>query len=126
MADLTNSSAGLSSGRQCTRRRLTLNRDRKEFGNIDGQRGRDAIEKINRHVEIAALDSADGRAIDSGIHGEILLRHLLVGTHLSKIPSQSIASIHGRMATILKARNPSDISNIFRFRRELCAAGDIQ
>ncbi|MBB2703590.1 UNVERIFIED_ORG: hypothetical protein GGE63_001692 [Rhizobium esperanzae] len=124
MVDLAILSTGLSPGRQRARRRFTLNWDRKEIGNIDGQCGGDAIEKIDRHVEIATLDSADCRAVDSGIYGKVFLRHLLVGTHLPKIPSKSLTSIHGRMATILKARNPSDISDIFQFGRELCAAGD--
>ncbi|WP_432422303.1 hypothetical protein [Rhizobium leguminosarum] len=124
MAHLASSSTGLSSGRQCAWRRFTLNWNRKELGNIDGQRGGDTIEQIDRHVEIAAFDSADGRAVNTGIYGKVFLRHLFVGTHLPKIPSKSLTSIHGRMATILKARNPSDISDIFQFGRELSPPGD--
>lgn len=120
------SPAGLTSSGQCARWCLTLDRDSKKFGDIDGQRGGDAIEEINRHVEIAALNSADGRAVDTSIHGKVLLRDLLIGAHLPKIPCKSIASIHGRMATTLKPSNPSDISNIFQFRREVCAAEDEQ
>lgn len=126
MADLPMSSTGLSSGRQRARRGFTLNWNRKELGDIDGQRGGDAIEEVNRHVEIAALNSADGRAVDTSIHGKVLLRDLLIGAHLPKIPCKSIASIHGRMATTLKPSNPSDISDIFQFRREVCVAGDKQ
>jgi hypothetical protein len=126
MADLAMSPTGLSSGRQRTRRRFTLVWDRKELSDIDGQCSGDAVEKIDRRVEVTSLDSADSRAIDASIHGKIFLRHLLVGTHLPKIPGKSFASIHDRMATILKARNPSDISNIFQFMREVRAAGDKQ
>jgi hypothetical protein len=126
MADLAISPTGLSSGRQGTRRRFTVVWDRKELGDINGQCCRDTIEEINRRVEVTSLDSADGRAVDAGIYGKIFLRNLLVGTHLPKIPSKSFASIHDRMATILKARNPSDISDIFQFMREVRASGDKQ
>lgn len=120
------SSAGFPSSGHRAWRRFTFNRDREEFGDIDGQRGCDAIEEVDRHVEIAALDTADGRAVDASIYSKVLLRDLLVGAHLSQIPCKSITSIHGRMATTLKAGNPSDISDIFQFWREVCVAGDKQ
>jgi hypothetical protein len=126
MADLFISSTGLSPGWQRTRRRFTLTWDRKELGDIDGQCCRDTIEEIDRRVEVTSLDSTDGRAVDPCVYGKIFLRHLLVGTHLPKIPGKSFTSIHDRMATILKAANPSDISNIFQFSREVRAAGDKQ
>ncbi|EJC74369.1 hypothetical protein Rleg10DRAFT_2848 [Rhizobium leguminosarum bv. trifolii WSM2012] len=126
MVDRATSPTGLSSGRQRARWRFTLTWDRKELGDIDGQCCRDTIEEINRRVEVTSLDSTDGRAVDPCVYGKIFLRHLLVGTHLSKIPSKSLTSIHDRMATILKAANPSDISNISQFTREVRAAGDKQ
>jgi hypothetical protein len=126
MADLAMSSTGLSPGRQRTRRRFTLHRDRKELGDIDGQCSRDTIKEIDRRVEVTSLDSADGRAVDPCVYGKIFLRNLFVGTHLPKIPGKSFTGIHDRMATTLKAHNPSDISNIFQFVRELRAAGGNQ
>lgn len=126
MADIAISSTGLSPGRQRARRRFTLVWDRKELSDIDGQCCRDTIEEIDRRVEVTSLDSANRRAVDPCVYGKIFLRYLFVGTHLPKIPSKSFTSIHDRMATILNARNPSDISDIFQFVREVRAAGDKQ
>jgi hypothetical protein len=126
MADLAISPTGLSPGRQRTRRRFTFNRNSKELGDIDGKCGGDTIEEIDRRVEVTSLDSADSRAVDASIYGKIFLRYLFVGTHLPKVPGKSFTSIHDRMATILKAPNPSDISYIFQFMREVRAAGDKQ
>ncbi|PON05924.1 hypothetical protein ATY29_19235 [Rhizobium hidalgonense] len=116
----------LASSGQRTRRRFTCGRHHEKLSDIDRKCSRYPVKEIDRRVEIAALDAADGRAIDTSIYGKVLLRHLLIGTHFPKIPCKAIASIHGRMATTLKARNPSDISNIFQFRREVCAAGDTE
>ncbi len=93
---------------------------------VDDEGSGDAIEKIDRYIEVAAFNSANCGAIYPGVEGKILLRHLFSGTHFSQIPAKALASIHDRMATILMAVNPSDISNIFQFTREICAAKDKQ
>ena len=120
------SSPGFSSSRQRVGGYFTVDRNFEKFSDIDGKCGRNAIENIDRYVEIAALNSADGGSINTRIYGKVFLRHLFSGAYLTQIPTKSLTSIHDRMATILMALNPSDISDLFQFRRELCALGDKQ
>ncbi|WP_442158041.1 hypothetical protein [Rhizobium leguminosarum] len=112
--------AGLSARWKSSRGYLAAWRYCEQYGNIDGESSCNSVEKIDGNVVVASLDTADRRSVDASIHGKVLLRDLLLGTYLPQIPSNATTRIHDRMAIILKRLNPSDISNIFLFRRELC------
>jgi hypothetical protein len=112
--------AGLAARWKSRRGYLTASWHCEQNGNIDGESSCNSVKKVDGNIVVASLDTTDRRAVDASVHGKVLLRDLLVGTYLPQIPSNATTRIHNRMAIILKRLNPSDISDIFLFRRELC------
>lgn len=76
----------------------------------------DLLKKVERRVEITALQPANGSAIDTRINRQRFLSYFLGGPQRPEVPRHSVAQLHGSMGTILLPVYPSDISDIISVR----------
>lgn len=93
----------------------TWRRYKQKLSHVDDQRGGQSIKQIDRWIEFPAFNFADGPAINSRIHGEVLLTDPLCGSNTSKVPRDAATSIHADDATNLRLSNLSDIADIFDY-----------